>query len=533
MKRVVYLFLLLSIFCSGVVAAQDSLFFYKGGDIIYRETAYKVDSVTFLAPDYYVNSRSAIVFNNLQSNNRLTLFARMIQLAGFEKKLDNATIWAPVNSALSLINLSDTTLVKRIVTNHITALKINTASASDSLTITMFNNKHYVLKKTTVDYSISGIPLLTTNQYVANSIIHTLNGYLPFKLNIWEYITQGTGHDLMKTYVNSHAKTTFNPATGNYVTTNDLLDQLSFINNEDSLYSAIIPSDAAWKDAYSKIYPYCIGAPIDTATDSHDEATKFAIIQNNFYRGNLNISLPDSVYTATSGYQLKSAASILEGAQISGFSNGTCYTVDQLKMYNPEYWNKEIRVEAEKSNAGRTTSNYSATPVSSSGSGFDISQGIYLRLDPTSSSTITKLNVTFPIPNTFSTKYNIYCVIVPASIIDSTDKRPNKVRFYLSYVNSAGIKVYNASIDANNQVQLPTKSSAVFTTTPSMQTQKLLVASGFQFPYCNFVSSLGYNSSVLPTVSLKVENAVGVTASDLQNFNRTLRIDCIILEPVK
>jgi hypothetical protein len=198
-----------------------------------------------------------------------------------------------------------------------------------------------------------------------------------------------------------------------------------------------------------------------------------------------------------------------------------------------ESWFKEVRVEAENSKSGRVTSNYSGVSVSSIGTGYNISEGYYLRLDPTSQSSLSKLFVTFPITNTLAAKYNIYCVFVPTSIVDTTDKRPYKVQFYLSYINSAGVAVTNASIDANNTVQLPSKTSATFITTPSMQPQKMLVVSGFQFPYCNLVNRSDYISSLASTVSLKVQNAAGVSTSEVANYNRTLRIDCIILEPVQ
>jgi len=59
------------------------------------------------------------------------------------------------------------------------------------------------------------------------------------------------------------------------------------------------------------------------------------------------------------------------------------------------------------------------------------------------------------------------------------------------------------------------------------------VISGFQFPYCNLVNRLDYISSLLSTVTLKVQNA-GTTANETaKKVNRTLRIDCIILEPVQ
>lgn len=132
------------------------------------------------------------------------------------------------------------------------------------------------------------------------------------------------------------------------------------------------------------------------------------------------------------------------------------------------------------------------------------------------------------IPNTLAAKYNIYCVFVPASITSPTDGRPNKVKFYLSYVDATGKQITNAAIDINNNVTTPTKAAATFTTKPFL-VDRMLVAKDVVFPYSN----LYYDSKSITTVALKVENAAGVTALDLANFNRNLLIDCIILEPVQ
>jgi len=527
MKRLLYLTCILFLFCTGVVKAQDSLFFYKSGDIIYRESKDLIDSLTFLPIDYYEKYRSNVVYNDLKSNSELTRFAQMIQIAGYEKQLDNVTIWAPINSALNQINLSDVELVKKIVMNNISKSKTSTWFDGDSIQVTMINNKSYVLKKTSTAYTLDRNTILTPNLYSANSVIHVLNNYVTYKMNIWEYITQGNGHDLMKTYVNSHSKTTTDLSTGKEVQTNDLLDQIPNINIENNLYSAIIPSDDAWKDAYTKLYPYCAAAN-DSLTNSHDEATKFAIIHNNFFVGKLNISTTDSVFTATSGFELKKPAVVLEGAQIQELTNGNCFNVNQLKMYNPEYWNKEIRIEAEKYDINRTTSNYAISTVSANGTGFDVSRGYYISLSPTSSSSIAKLNINFPIPNTLSAKYNVYCVFVPTSIVDTTDLRPSKVKFYLSYIGVNGVKVINNAVSVSHVLTKPNAAAAIFTTYPTTST-KMLVLKDFQFPFSNLI----LNEKTPVTVVLKVENASGVSPIELANFNRTLRIDCIILEPVQ
>jgi len=534
MKRVLYLTLLMSLFCSGLTKAQDSLFFYKSGDLIYKESGYNVDSVTFLAPDYYGNCRSNIVLNTLMSTPELTKFAQMIQIAGFNNKLDDATIWAPVNSALSQIDLSNVDLVKKIVSNHITKSVISTSSFGDSLKLTMLNKKHFIFKKVSGNYTLDGNIILTSNIYSARSVIHTLNGYIPYKLNMWEYLTQGTGHDLLKAYINEHTITTHDSIIGTYTTTNDLFNQLTFTNNEDSLSSAIIPTDEARNDAYSKLYPYC-AAPYNSLRDAQDDATKFAIIQNNFFLGKLNTVTTDSVYKATSGYQLKYPTSMLDGAQTQEMSNGNCFNVNLLKMYNPEYWNKEIRIEAENLSYGLKTQYFSAIITPYSNDVFYISDKNFLTLNNTSTNNLVITNVEFPIPNTLSTKYNVYCVFVPGVVVDTADHRPNKVKFYLSYLDNknasgtaipGGYQVTKATVDANNNIQVPTKASNIFTT-DGKTVQKMLVVKDLQLPFCN----LYMNNKSIIRFSLFVENAAKTT--EKTTYNRDIRIDCIILEPVQ
>ena len=56
---------------------------------------------------------------------------------------------------------------------------------------------------------------------------------------------------------------------------------------------------------------------------------------------------------------------------------------------------------------------------------------------------------------------------------------------------------------------------------------KMLVAENFSLPYCDL--SLNENENYTPKIKLRVQNDVGVKETTL---SRTMRIDCILFEPV-
>jgi hypothetical protein len=526
MKRSLYLVFFLSTFCCGIAQVQDSLFIYQSGEISYRECFDQIDSIAFVAPNYYELVRSAQVYNELKSNPDLTLFAQMIKQAGYEKKLDRLAIWAPINSALTNVDLSDSALVKRIVENHISRLENYPAAGSDGKFVTMFSNKRMLFQSNENGYTLKGVEVVAPCIYTAQSKIFILKNRLPLILNVWEYISQEAGHDLLKAYINTHNKTTYNSATNSYITTNDILDKFPFANNEDSLCTAIIPTDAAWTEAYNKLYPYC-AAPTSGSINTQDESTKLAIIKNNFFRGRLSLPTSDSVFISTTRSQLKKPSVMLEGAQTEELSNGNCFNVDELKMFNPENWDKTIKIEAEDGSYGRKITNATVTTKEYPENTFNISDKKYLTIDPTSITSTP--SVEFRIPNTLSTKYNVYCVFVPTSISDATDLRPSKVRFYVSYLsnkNPGGIQSRGA-VTATNTLNLSAGVlGATFTTDPT-NVQKILVLKDFQLPFCNLY--FGNNAAI--NVSLTVENAT--KATEVATYDRTFRIDYIILEPVQ
>jgi len=490
------------------------------------------------------NKSKLNLYEYIQSQADLSVFSKMIKSTGYDTVLNKSqtfTVWAPDNEALASVDLNDTALIRKIVKNHITRFSFATSGIT-SKTILMLDNKLIDFAKGGAGYTFGGKTIVQSDVATQNGIIHILSEFAPYKMNIWEFLHQSGDIDSIRSYIDSLTINQIDTAASYkdgyfvrnvYKSTNKALTYLGKFKTEDSIYTAILPTNAAWKEAYNRIFPFFNTLSKDGGVNAQIKNTKWTLIQDLFFRGKQTLPIAgDSLYS-TYGHGFANPNRLFNGAQVTEMSNGLSYVTNQLMSNSTDSWFKEIRVEAENSRDGRITSNYNGTTVSNIGTGYNISKGNYLRLDPTTTSSLSKLFVSFPIPNTLSAKYNIYCVFVPASIVDTADHRPYQVQFFLSYTNELGVPVLNAAVDVNNTVQLPPKTSYTFTTTPSNQPQKMLVVSGFQFPFCNLVNRRDYISSLLSTVTLKVQNAGTPANETAKKVNRTLRIDCIILEPVQ
>ena len=154
-----------------------------------------------------------------------------------------------------------------------------------------------------------------------------------------------------------------------------------------------------------------------------------------------------------------------------------------------------------------------------------------------------KTTVRFRLPATLAAAYNIYIVTVPASAQDtslvSSDRLLNtRLKFYLRYVHEDGTLKEDAAITtpvdySGTQTPTPIDDTKPAFITDARNVSKMLIAKNFRFPFANYTASAFQSSTVdMPvTAFLRVETDV-TTAAALAEFEKTMRIDCIILEPV-
>lgn len=457
----------------------------------------------------------------------LSTFSNMLELSGYDDILNASqsyTVWAPKNDALIGLDITDTELVKKTVQNHITRSRVTT-SGIDISYIRMLNNKYVSFSKEQSGYTFGDNNVTLANQPAKNGLIHVIDGYAPYVYNLWEYLGKTNGLDSLREYIYGQSKKVFDAANSTeiganengqviydsvFVIWNPVLDRLGSIDVEDSTYTAIMPDNNAWNEAYSRIERY-YNFPTDAgSTARQTDLTRFTVIQDMLYRGRISEPAKLDSVTSTSGNVFHNPAEIFKGLDYEALSNGLVYVTDKMPFADTLSFFKEIRVEAEQSN-GRTNTGSNIFNRSSYGTAFTASDNYYILVDPTS----TEPAVEFSIPNTLSAKYNIYCVFVPAKIIDPNNITPTKAKFQLTYIRRANGSTFIKRVTPENNITNPDGLTKMF-------------VDQFDFEFANIVDE-EYDRIA---VKLEVSSAVSAQEEQSGNFSRTMRIDCIILEPV-
>jgi uncharacterized surface protein with fasciclin (FAS1) repeats len=478
----------------------------------------------------------------IESQPDLTTFTRLLQETGYDSILNHPqsfTVWAfqdtPADSA---IDWEDSTYLKRLVSNHIAYYQFPVSKADSSPVSVLNQKKHYFdLQGTTATFD--GVNVSQSDIALKNGLLHVIDASIPYLYNAWEYILNAEGLDSLQRCVSSLWMKTLDMdksyednilVDSVFMDYNIALENWGDLDVEDSIYTVLLPENAAWLEAYNKTRPCFVSQNL--TLDGIDYSGSYiqnyntyrAMIQDLVYYGRIVPPVAATKLISTNWTAFSNPDSLFLNTTRQNLSNGIAYRMNNWTIPYEKSWCKTIRVEAEKTASIDTFNDtyadiYSNTSI---GSGFDVSNNAFLYLVSTSNSSfdpILRPWVRIKIPNTLSMKYNIYAVFVPSTIADSSDKRPSKVRFSISYVNALGTQVYN------------TETTGTFITNASTMT-KMLVYKGFKLPYTNLITSPGMytTSDTKPTVMLRIENMS--TVSEKKTYDRNTRIDCILLEPV-
>ena len=240
-------------------------------------------------------SADRTLWENISAKGELSDFAQILQAVGYDAVLNaptTYTVWAPVNgtfnkdSIMALAQDAKTKkkVIEQFVYDHLANYSHLESNPNDTVV--------YMLSKKLIRFSGKNTNSLTFdgkainwgddafNTPSSNGILYTLNGMVPFRPNAYENIFSdksqyGIADSHFNAYVKRYERIVLDKdasvkgeiVNGNQVyddsvtvTTNSFVTGYAHLNaelnNEDSLYTIVIPTDAAWQNAYDKIKSY-------------------------------------------------------------------------------------------------------------------------------------------------------------------------------------------------------------------------------------------------------------------------------------
>ena len=512
-------------------------------------------------------SVQATLWENISSNSQLSEFRSLLEKSGYSELINSPqtfTIWAPVNGTFDyqrLSNLSKEKLIKEFIENHIARFSFP-ASGSINKNVYMLNKK-MALFSGSGSYSLNGIAIEKPNQESKNGILHTMSGQLPFKYNIYESLEPedfdiDSISDAFHSYDNkilNLAQSIPGPVKDGeqtyldsvFVEWNTLFDTYrADINVEDSNYTMIVPTNEAWHAAKQKILPLYnyisnfkfVQNPLTSSRKEEDVVIDAAylrdsmvtrcLMQDLFYNNNLydngalntlqdgqTLYVNSLVSTSRNIVYSEDAARLFEGTKRVDKSNGAIFVTDSLRMRTWTSWNPPIKVEAESGTYASYTNNGSAYPTRvTSGTqnpavSGHISNNAYTLVEPSSASQNPEINIY--LPGVRSTTYRIYAVFLPENITNTsiTEPRGNRFRARLSYCDANGRIPNEVALVSGYATSDPTKIDTVS-------------LGEFTFP-------IAYEGTGEYYPFIRLNGSV--TSAQNSQFDRTFRIDCILLIP--
>lgn len=528
------------------------------------------------------DTQHATLWENISQDGNLSQFASLLKNTGYDEVLSASqtyTVWAPMNGSFdyeAVAELTNDRLQKEFVENHIARNNYPASGLMDERLYTLnekmmnFSSQYPLGQDAGIGYAIQGISLAQPSVASGNGTLHALKGRIPFVQNIYESLNSyDYPIDCISQFFHSYdvrklneQKSVQGPTLNGEVTyldsifdeSNDLFNRYyAYIHREDSNYSMVVPTDEAWQRARRTVEQYYQYLPTfefmeNTSTGSDKKSVMVTLKDVNYLQDSIvNMMLTSSLFFNNNIYDNKKlktydgtgllrcdslygtlgvkmyaddAARLFENTTRLEKSNGAVWlTDDSLRMRTWTVWNPELRLQAETRNMLASTVNVynnepqrqyvapgSQNPLVTG----HLSANAYMEAQPVSSS--TNPGVVFYLPGVRSTTYSIYMVMVPAIITNPNNPaKPNRFTVSMGYAGTTGKNEDNArdwtveSAFVNDSLQIDT-----------------VYLGDFTFPMAYFATGNYYPY-------MRVNSAV--TSRERNNYDRTLRIDCIILRP--
>lgn len=532
------------------------------------------------------NGRS--LWETISTDNTLSNFASVIQATGYDKALGSSqvfTVFAPTNDALTADQAEkwidtynqekaeskkdeDNKTIKEFVKNHITLYNRSVSELSND-TIVMLNGKYLKLDGETLD----GHNLSLTNSHHANGVLFKVDHQVNYFYNVFEYLATDADLDSVAKFLYSYNEYEFMPELSvpggiengqtvylDSVTVleNELFGRIGLINEEDSTYTMLAPTNQAWSKLvteYENYFNYC---DFVQGRDSLKHLnTRMAIVRGTVFSHTNNQHWADSAVSVNAvpynsrKYMYGSADAayyiyyntMAEGGVFNGVvekecSNGRVMKADNWNIDKTQSFLQNVIMEGEARNSQakvdetKTVTPLQSTYVASTHPFYNkISNNGFVEIVPTTANARPK--VQFYIDNVLSNlAYDIQLVLVPtwtgeltsAGVAETVKPNFMNVKLWSLKQDATDNSIENTANWNVEQLlknyETNFKREGVDTTYITMDT--ITVASNYVFP----TSSYGLET---PQVMLEIEG-LGIAAFK-DRYQSTIRVDAIILKP--
>lgn len=505
--------------------------------------------------DHYDEEGKQIAADNtlweeIVARPELSDFKECLERYGYKEKLNGTqmyTVFAPVGK-MDTINLTDTKIQTEVIENHIARFAHSANSATNDKSVVMLNTKAINFTQVGDSVYMFGDKKLTGeyNIRAKNGVLHVIEGQQPFAHNIWEYLTTDTRFDNVRNYLYSFNDTILdeNKSIKGEINANgqqEYLDSVIYIynelfyaigklNDEDSTYTMILPTNEAWDEAYGRIQEYYIYSEREAKYDSlQKRATGLAVVRDLVFSHTMQGSVEDSLVSTTGGVFENPFEYILaDYTDSTQCSNGEVFVVNELKHKPWDSWHEEITVEVEKTNAlnvdtvleknaiiyRRDLSNADSLYTKVSGGSF---------LEVVDRNTKSHPSLTFNVWNTLKGKYDLKIVFLPQKMATSRVKTLLPNLFKVEYSCLKQKRVSNAD-------DWMTKKARIGGNSKTFKNDPLKIDTVFIGTIDTQCCSYGTET---PDLQITVESYWSRNNTNKKKYSTTMLIDCIILEPSK
>lgn len=458
-------------------------------------------------PSSLINkSASQTLWQNMEEQGNLSQFMELAKRVGYDKELQNSrylTVWAPSDGSFnfdSLNHVSDELLLQRFVKNHIANYDYRATSGMRQRVRTL-NEKSYWMEADEQGQPVfDGIPVSLSNVAASNGRLHVLAGQAPYYNlayhQIFDWVDEAP---MFAQYVRKfeHRKLDVSKSIEGPVDENGnqtYIDSVMFVTNdlaykmdrvdgkartnllraaiadEDSSYTMLVPTDAAYQKYLERIAPYfhyadatqyyeipASGDLADTVKVCRkqvvyskgdllsDSVSRLNVVSDLFFSNtdSYNSSLANDTLRSTYGRKLPSAGLLSAVVKQQQLSNGKAYLISEIPYQPGNSVCPDIHVPITSEVFRPRVNNVNQISVVKVGDGeqnLDKGDRIqnYLSL---SVSKVAKPEVFFYVPHVMSATYDVYIVLVPSDVLNENKdvkSLPQQVRLFATYADASG-----------------------------------------------------------------------------------------------